>query len=133
MLLAARRVVQVQHALRRTGFEALLERAGLAGLVAGHAEVMRDLVAGPAGDRALIAELAKVGGVGGDDPVIEVHHDTWLGQAVEERNQFAQEVRGHVYFVQNAIRQCQYCHQASPNCNTPAETNQQHTDLNHLF
>ena len=99
MLLAARRVVQVQDALRLAIFQALLERAGLASLVAGHGEMMRDLVALAASQGFAIAKFADVGGVGGNNAVIGIHHDARLGQAIEKGNQFAEEMGGHVNFV----------------------------------
>ena len=108
MLLAARRVMQVQDALRRPVLEALLERACFAGLVAGHVEVMRDLVAIAPGNLLAGPELPGVSGICRDDPVIRIHHDARLGQAVEEGKQFTEKMRSHVIFVTFAKNICQY-------------------------
>ena len=45
------------------------------------------------------AELTGVGGIRRDDPVIGIHHDARLGQAVEEGKQLTEKMRSHVEFV----------------------------------
>ena len=108
MLLAARRVMQVQDALRRPVLAALLERTCFAGLVAGHVEVMRDLVTIAPGHLLAGPELPGVSGICRDDPVIRIHHDARLGQAVEEGKQLTEEMRSHAVFVISAKNICQY-------------------------
>jgi hypothetical protein len=49
MLIPARRMVDVQHALRQAALQAGLQRTGLSFLVARAAEVVRNLVALPPG------------------------------------------------------------------------------------
>jgi hypothetical protein len=88
--LALRRVVQVQHALALARFARARQRAALAGLVAGHAEVVRDLVAGAPHHRGLRAELAPVGRVGRHDAVLPVEQDVRLGQAFQVGHQLGQ-------------------------------------------
>ncbi len=53
--------------------------------------MMRHLVAVAPGHARPRPELAHVGGIGGDDAVIGIHHDPRLGQTFEERNQFARK------------------------------------------
>ena len=108
MLFAARRVMQVQDALRRPVLEALLERARLAGLVAGHVEMMRDLVTIAPGNLLAGPELPGVGGICRDDPVTRIHDDARLGQAVEEGKQLTEEMGSHAVFVTFAKLFCQY-------------------------
>ena len=99
MLLAVRCVVQMQDALRIAILQAQLERTGFARLVARHIETMRHLVAHAPRERRAVAELADVGGVGGNDAVIGAHHDARLGQSIKEGNQLAQEVGSHARYV----------------------------------
>ena len=75
------------------------------------------------------AELADIGRVGGNDPVIGTHHDARLGQAVEEGNQFAEKMGGHAKSVHAANWRCHYCHPAPDNCNKAAAKTPQHHDL----
>jgi hypothetical protein len=98
-----RRVVQVQHTLALARFTRARQRAALARLVAGHAEVVRDLVAGAPDDRTLRAELAPVGRVGGQDPVLPVEQDVRLGQAFQVGHQFGQD-GGHASGLAGAGR-----------------------------
>jgi len=107
MLVAARRVVQMQHALWLPGFQALLQRAGFTRLIAGHRKMMRYLVAAAPDDLPAAAELADIGGIGSDDPVLGIHHDSWLGQAIEEGKQFAEKMRSHVGIVKTVTAICQ--------------------------
>ena len=108
VLLTTRRMVQMQDALRRPGFEALLERARLAGLIAGNIEMMRNLVTEAPGNRLPHAKFSGIGGVCRDDAVVRVHHDARLGQAIEEGNQLTEKMRSHVNFVTLAKTYCQY-------------------------
>jgi len=96
MLFATRRMVQMQHALRRPGLEALLEGAGLPGLIARHVEMMRHLVAEAPGHRLPSRKLPQIGRIGGHNPVIGIHHDARLGQAVEKGKQLTEKMRSHV-------------------------------------
>ena len=100
--------MQVQDALRRPVLEALLERARLAGLVAGHVEMMRDLVTIAPGNLLAGPELPGVGGICRDDPVTRIHDDARLGQAVEEGKQLTEKMGSHAVFVTFAKLFCQY-------------------------
>jgi hypothetical protein len=84
VMLAARAVVQVQHALALARQARARQRAGLAGLVARLAVAVRDLVAGAADEFGVSAMQLAVGGVGGDDAVLRIAQDMRLGQAVEK-------------------------------------------------
>ena len=84
VLFAARRVMQVQDALRCAGIETLPQGAGFAGLITGHIEMMRNLVTETAGNWLATGKLAEVSSVGGDDPVIRIHHDAGFGQPVKK-------------------------------------------------
>ena len=70
-------MVQVQHAFALARLQALAERTGLAGLVARHRVVMRDLVAAAADDVVGSGAL-PVRGVGGEDAVLAVEDDIGL-------------------------------------------------------
>jgi len=100
VLLAPGRVVQVQDAAGGALLLGQLEGAGFPGLVAGHGEVVGNLVAAPpqdGGDATAAAArvFPAVGLVGGDDAVIRVHHDAGLGQAVEEGDELV-ELAGRI-------------------------------------
>jgi hypothetical protein len=99
----------MQNPLELAGLQTLLQGAGLTRLIARHREVMGDLVAGSPRHRQRTAKLLDVGGIRRNDAVIGVHNDTRLGQTVEERKQFAQEVGCHVSFVAGAKMECHHC------------------------
>jgi hypothetical protein len=40
--------------------------------------------------------------------IVGIHHDTWLGQAVEERKQFAEQLFRHARFAICVNYDCQY-------------------------
>ncbi len=84
MFLAARRVMQVENALRRAGFKTLPERTGFASLVTRHIEMVRNLVTQAPGNRLAAGKLTQIGGIRGDNAVIRIHHNARLGQAVQE-------------------------------------------------
>ncbi|MCY1536443.1 hypothetical protein D9M68_719020 [compost metagenome] len=90
VFLALRRVVQVQHTLALARGARLRQWAGLARLVAGHGEMVRDLVAATPDHAALRAVLAPVGRVGRQDAVARVEQDVRLGQAFEKGSEFWQ-------------------------------------------
>ena len=104
MLLAARRLMQMQHAPAMPIFAGAQQGAGFAGLVAGRVEAVRDLVAKPADHRPATPELARVGGIGGDDAIAVVHDDARLGEAVKKRYQFVQLVGRAGYHVSSLVR-----------------------------
>ncbi|MGB4913909.1 MAG: hypothetical protein WBO95_17630 [Candidatus Dechloromonas phosphoritropha] len=97
----------MQDTLRHAGFEALPEQARFANLVTGHIEMMRNLVA-IAPDNLLVSpELVGLGGICSDDPVIRIHHDARLGQAVEEGKQLTEKMGSHADSVTIAKNVCQ--------------------------
>ena len=68
--------MNVQHALRHLAVPGLAHRAMFTCLVARYRVVVRDLVALFTQRRLLVsAELAAVGGVGGEDVVVGIQHD----------------------------------------------------------
>lgn len=88
MLRATWRVMNVQYPLRHLAVPGFAHRAMLAGLVAGHGVVMRDLVAFFAQRGLLVvAELAAIGGVGGQDVVVGVQHNGRQGIVLKVGNQ----------------------------------------------
>ena len=86
--------MEVQHAFPPAGLSWLCEREALAGLVAGHAEVVGHLVAGPADNRIRSWELLPVSRVGGQDAVALVEQDMGFGQSLQIGAQLRQEGRG---------------------------------------
>ena len=88
--LALRGVMQVQHALGLCGLSRARQGAALAGLVAGHAEVVGDLVAGAPHHRSLGAELPPVGRIRCRDAVVPVKQDVRLRQAFQVGDEFGQ-------------------------------------------
>ena len=84
MLLAARGVMQMQDTLRRAGLQTQLQRTRLTGLIAGHIKVMGNLVTAASGDAFPGTKLADIRCICRNDPVIGVHHDARLRQAIEE-------------------------------------------------
>ncbi len=75
VLLAARRLVDVQHAFALAGGQRLLQRTLLAGLVAGHRIAMRHPEAVGHLVRGDGTEAVEVALVGGQDPVVGRHQD----------------------------------------------------------
>jgi hypothetical protein len=92
VFLALGRVVQVQYSFALARFTRLYQGAGLACLVARHMEMVRHLVAGAPHDATLGAELAPIRRIGGQDAVLRVEQDVWLGQALQVGNQFGQRL-----------------------------------------
>jgi hypothetical protein len=105
MLLAARRVMQVQHAPGLTALLTQTQWTGFARLITGHGEVVGDLITVTAGHWMILAEFAAVGPVGGNDAVARIHDDAGLGLAVEEGEQLGQGI-GH----RNHVRMPLKCH-----------------------
>ena len=92
--LAMRRMVQVQHLLALARNASLCERAGLAGLVAGHGGVVGGLMAAPPDQGLAVAVLPAVGRIGRHDGVVPVAHDVWLGHAFEVGDQVVGNLHG---------------------------------------
>jgi hypothetical protein len=90
VLFAARRLVQMQDAPGLAVSPAIPQGAGFASLVAWHREMVGHLITESANRRLAAAEFLRVGLVGGDDAVIGIHDDAWLGKRVEEGHQFMQ-------------------------------------------
>lgn len=80
----------MDHALPLAGFEAAGQRAGFAGLVAGHRVTVGDLEALAADELVPGAAVGPIGGVGGQDAVVAVAQDVRLGQGLKEGDEFGQ-------------------------------------------
>ena len=99
VLVAPRRVMDVQRLLGAPGNERRPARARLAGLVAGRRVVMRNLVA-VATDHGAVRRISiAVRLVRGEDPVVEIRQDSRLAKALDERDELRERfaaVASHV-------------------------------------
>jgi hypothetical protein len=80
----------MHHALPLAGHQAAGQRAGFAGLVAGHRVAVGDLEALAPDEIGPGAAVGPVGGVGGQDAVAAVAQDVRLGQGLEEGDELGQ-------------------------------------------
>ena len=88
MFFAARRVMDVQHAMRLATVQAAPQRAGFALLVAGLGKMVRNLMAMPPDHRQIsFVVMLQVGAIGAEYGVAAIQHDARLGQGIEEGHQ----------------------------------------------
>jgi hypothetical protein len=101
----------MHHPLPLPGFQAMGQRAGLAGLVARHRIVMGHLEALASDQVVRPPAVGPVGGIGRQDAVTAVAQDVGLGQGLQEGDQFGQgaEPMGHGGGFSGSFA-AKYCH-----------------------